>query len=67
LVIPKQLRDEVGLAPGEVEVSVQGAGLRVEPIAGDALEEHDGRLVIPAQGTPIGTDLVQTLRDAQRR
>ena len=66
-MIPKQLRDEVGLAPGEVEVSVQGAGLRVEPIAGDALEEHDGRLVIPAQGTSIGTDLMQTLRDAQRR
>lgn len=66
-MIPKQLRDEVGLAPGEVEVSVQGAGLRVEPLAGEALEEHDGRLVIPAEGLAIGTDLVRTLRDADRR
>jgi antitoxin component of MazEF toxin-antitoxin module len=66
-VIPKQLRDELGLAPGEVEVTVQGAGLRVEPLAGESLEERDGRLVIPAEGVEIGADLVQTLRDADRR
>ena len=66
-MIPKQLRDELGLAPGEVEVSVQGAGLRVEPLAGESLEERDGRLVIPAEGVEIGADLVQTLRDADRR
>jgi hypothetical protein len=66
-VIPKQLRDELGLAPGEVEVSVQGAGLRVEPLAGESLEERDGRLVIPAEGVEMGADLVQTLRDADRR
>jgi bifunctional DNA-binding transcriptional regulator/antitoxin component of YhaV-PrlF toxin-antitoxin module len=67
LVIPKQLRDELGLTPGEVEVSVQGAGLRVEPLAGESLEERDGRLVIPADGAEISADLVQTLRDADRR
>jgi hypothetical protein len=66
-VIPKQLRDELGLGPGEVEVSAQGAGLRVEPLAGESLEERDGRLVIPADGAEIGADLVQTLRDADRR
>ena len=66
-MIPKQLRDELGLAPGEVEVTVQGAGLRVEPLAGESLEERDGRLVIPAEGVEIGADLVQTLRDADRR
>ena len=66
-MIPKQLRDELGLAPGEVEVSVQGAGLRVEPLAGESLEEREGRLVIPAEGVEIGADLVQTLRDADRR
>ena len=66
-MIPKQLRDELGLAPGEVEVSVQGAGLRVEPLAGESLEERDGRLVIPAEGAELGADLVQALRDADRR
>ena len=46
---------------------MQGAGLRVEPLAGESLEERDGRLVIPAEGVEIGADLVQTLRDADRR
>jgi AbrB family looped-hinge helix DNA binding protein len=67
LVIPKQLRDHVGLRPGEVEVTVDGAGLRLEPLAGDALEERDGRLVIPAGGAEIDDELVRSLRDAGRR
>jgi AbrB family looped-hinge helix DNA binding protein len=66
LVIPKQLRDELGLAPGEVDVSVYGAGLRVEPLAGESLEEREGRLVIPAEGAEISAELVRTLRDADR-
>ena len=67
LVIPKPLRDELGLRPGEVEVSAQGATLRVEPISESSLDEHDGRLVIPATGVKIDDDLVRSLRDAGRR
>lgn len=68
LVIPKQLRDELGLQPGEVEVSAYGAGLRVEPIAGDeSLEERDGRLVIPAAGLTVDDDAVRLLRDAGQK
>jgi hypothetical protein len=67
LVIPRQLRDEVGLVPGEVEVSAYGSGLRVEPPAADSLEESYGRLVIPASGAEITDDLIQALRDAGRR
>lgn len=67
LVIPKQLRDRVGLGPGEVEVTADGAGLRVEPIAGDALDERDGRLVIPVSGAAIDDNLVRSLRDADQR
>jgi AbrB family looped-hinge helix DNA binding protein len=68
LVIPKQLRDEVGLRPGEVEVSAYGAGLRVEPLTGaESLEERDGRLVIPAAGHPIDDGLVRSLRDAGQK
>ena len=67
-MIPKQLRDEVGLRPGEVEVSAYGAGLRVEVIAGaEPLDERDGRLVIPATGLQIDDGLVRSLRDAGQK
>jgi AbrB family looped-hinge helix DNA binding protein len=65
LVIPKQLRDEIGLRPGEVEVTAHGTGLRVEPVADDEmLEEREGRLVIPPGGLEIDDNLVRILRDA---
>jgi AbrB family looped-hinge helix DNA binding protein len=67
LVIPKQLRDHVGLRPGEVEVTVDGTALRVEPLAEESLDQRDGRLVIPADGAPIDDELVQSLRDAGQR
>jgi AbrB family looped-hinge helix DNA binding protein len=68
LVIPKQLRDELGLRPGEVEVSAYGTGLRVEPVLGEeSLHERGGRLVIPAAGVQIDDDFVRALRDAGQR
>ncbi|MGH8907846.1 MAG: AbrB/MazE/SpoVT family DNA-binding domain-containing protein [Egibacteraceae bacterium] len=67
LVIPKPLRDRVGLGPGEVEVSVDGTGLRVEPLAGEGLAERDGRLLIPAGGAMIDDEVVRALRDADQR
>ena len=67
LVIPKPLRDHLGLRPGEVEVSAEGSGLRIEPIAGDALEERGGRLVVPAAGVEIDDAVVRSLRDAGQR
>jgi AbrB family looped-hinge helix DNA binding protein len=67
LVIPKPLRDRLGLRPGEVELVVDGAALRVEPVVGAGLEERDGRLVIPASGTVLTDDDVRSLRDADQR
>ncbi|MDT5129338.1 MAG: hypothetical protein QOH54_4982 [Mycobacterium sp.] len=67
LVIPKQLRDHLGLQPGEVEVTADGAGLRVEALADDSLEERDGLLVIPAAGVKITDEVVRSLRDAGQR
>ncbi|MGZ4251616.1 MAG: AbrB/MazE/SpoVT family DNA-binding domain-containing protein [Solirubrobacteraceae bacterium] len=67
LVIPKRLRDDLGLRPGEVEVTAEGAGLRVEPLAGEHLVEREGRLVIPAAGAQIDDDLVRSLRDVGQR
>jgi AbrB family looped-hinge helix DNA binding protein len=66
LVIPKSLRDRLGLRPGEVEVLAEGAGIRVEPIAGESLVERGGRLVIPAAGTDIDDETVRSLRDADQ-
>ena len=67
LVIPKSLRDHLGLLPGEVEVTADGVALRVEPIAGEVLEEEDGRLVIPAGGVEITDATVRAWRDAGQR
>ena len=67
LVIPKQLRDQVGMQAGPVEVTVDGAGLRVEPVAGDDLVEENGRLVIPFTGVRLTAEMVRALRDADQR
>lgn len=64
LVIPKPLRDALGLRPGVVEVVADGAALRVEVPAAESLVEVDGRLVIPASGAEIDDDFVSSLRDA---
>lgn len=65
--MPKELRDRVGLRPGEVDIEVDGAGLRLEPVAGEALEEHGGRLLVPASGVSIDDADVRALREADQR
>jgi len=67
LVVPKALRDRVGLGPGVVEVTADGSGIRIEPVAEEELETRGGRLVIPSTGTALGDDAVMALRDADRR
>lgn len=67
LVVPKPLRDLLGLRPGEVEVTADGAALRVEVIAEGDVEEQHGRLVIPASGDRITVEDVRSLRDADQR
>ena len=66
-MIPKPLRDRLGLRPGEVEVTADGAALRVEPIAEHSVEEDRGRVVIPASGGEITLEVVRALRDADQR
>lgn len=67
LVIPRALRERLGLRQGVVDVEADGADLRVRPVAGDTFEERDGLLVIPATGSPLTDEDVQTLRDADQR
>lgn len=67
VVIPRVLRDRVGLRAGEVEITADGSGIRIDPVAGEGLREVGGRLVIPASGVFVDDALVQALRDADQR
>lgn len=67
VVIPRVLRDRVGLRAGEVEITADGSGIRIDPVAGEGLSEVGGRLVIPASGVVVDDALVQALRDADQR
>jgi AbrB family looped-hinge helix DNA binding protein len=67
LVIPRALRDRIGLAGGgEVELELDGAAVRIEPVSGGNLREDGDLLVIPAAGTPITGAAVRELIDADR-
>ncbi len=67
LVIPRSLRDRIGLAGGgEVDLELDGAAVRIAPVPGSNLREDGGLLVIPAAGTPITSAAVRELIDADR-
>ena len=68
IVVPKPLRDALGLAPGTVvELSRYGAGLQVVPGGRTArLTDEDGVLVASAD-TVIDDDTVFALLDTGRR
>lgn len=67
MVIPRALRERVGLGAGEVEITADGSGVRIEPVAGEGLIEVQGRLVIPRSGVEIDDAVVRALRDADQR
>jgi bifunctional DNA-binding transcriptional regulator/antitoxin component of YhaV-PrlF toxin-antitoxin module len=62
LVIPKSLREQSGITPGEVEISLDGAAIRIESVAGDDLFEEDGLLLLPSGGPELDADTVRELR-----
>ena len=67
LVIPRSLRDRIGLVGGgEVDLELDGAAVRIEPVVGRELREDGGLLFIPAAGTPITDAAVRELIDADR-
>jgi AbrB family looped-hinge helix DNA binding protein len=67
LVIPRPLRDRIGLGDGgQVEVELDGAAIRIEPVSASGLREDGGLLVIPATGAPLTAAVVRELLDADR-
>lgn len=68
IVLPKRLRDQLGLAPGStVDVSLYGDGLHVSPGGRTArLERRNGKLVAVGS-TPVSDDDVLGLIDSVRR
>ena len=67
LVIPKALRDRAGIVAGEVEISLDGAVIRIEGVAADDLVEDSGLLLLPAGGPELDADAVRELRLADQR
>jgi AbrB family looped-hinge helix DNA binding protein len=67
LVIPKSLREQAGIAAGEVEISLDGAAIRIESVAADNLVEEDGLLLLPSGGPELDADAVRELRLADQR
>ncbi|HUY86938.1 MAG TPA: AbrB/MazE/SpoVT family DNA-binding domain-containing protein [Acidimicrobiales bacterium] len=68
VVLPKSLRDKVGIRSGQVEVTVEGSGIHIEPVPGENLDRNEeGRLVVPKLGARIDDEMVQVLRDALQR
>ncbi|MDQ3690284.1 MAG: AbrB/MazE/SpoVT family DNA-binding domain-containing protein [Chloroflexota bacterium] len=66
LVIPRALRARIGLAAGgEVELALDGAGVRIDPVTEGGLEEEDGFLVIP-DSAPVTDEMIREMIDADR-
>ena len=67
LVIPRALRDRIGLAGGgEVELELDGAGVRIEPIPGTGFREEGALLFIPAGGSVLTDASVRKSIEADR-
>ena len=68
IVLPKPIRDALGLLPGtRVDISAYGAGAQILPAGRTArLVEEDGVLVAAGE-TPVDDDVVLALIDAGRK
>lgn len=66
VVIPKPLRDAIGLVPGEIEITVTGSAVRIEPVVVDRVVERNGRLFLAEVGT-ISADEIRDLRTRDQR
>lgn len=68
VLIPQELREALGLRPGEtLDAEVEGGRLVIRPAVSEArLVEFEGRLVFVG-GAPITRDPVQEMREQRLR
>ena len=67
MVIPKSPREQSGITSGDVEISLDGAAIRIESVAADDLVEEDGLLLLPSGGPELDADAVREMRLADQR
>ena len=70
LVIPKPMRDRLGLGPGDpvdVELTSDGVLITRAGLGSAVIDEVEGFPVVRTGGEPISTDALLALRDAERR
>jgi bifunctional DNA-binding transcriptional regulator/antitoxin component of YhaV-PrlF toxin-antitoxin module len=73
IVIPKSLRMDIGFVPGEVEIEIDGAGIRITPVGAiedvARLKRVRGRLVVPSggDGQSVNAADLRDLRLADQR
>lgn len=68
VVIPRTLRERIGLAEGgKVDIQLEGAGVRIEAVAGGELREKDGLLFIPRTGAPVDHAFIREMIDGDRQ
>ena len=67
LVVPKVLRDQIGLAPGEVDLVVDGTSLRIDVVYRDDLTIKADLAYLPQGGPGLSLDEIRELRFADQR
>jgi AbrB family looped-hinge helix DNA binding protein len=67
VIIPAAIRARLGLIPGPVNITSEGADVRIAAIAPNKLTQRGGRTVIAANGPAFNADDIRELRLADQR
>jgi AbrB family looped-hinge helix DNA binding protein len=68
IVLPKLIRDALGLLPGtKVDISPYGAGVQIVPAGRTARLVEENGVLVSAGETPVDDDILFSLIDAGRR
>jgi bifunctional DNA-binding transcriptional regulator/antitoxin component of YhaV-PrlF toxin-antitoxin module len=67
VIIPAAIRARLGLVPGPVNSTSEGADVRIAAIAPNKLTQRGGRTVIAADGPVLNADDIRELRLADQR
>ena len=65
VVVPQGIREQLGLVPGEVEITVQGTRVQIEQ-PGTRLRSVGGHLLLPA-GDALTSEAIRELRLVDQR